>query len=124
MKTSLAILALVILVTFAACDQKVGEDGVIQDSITGERIEGVTIKLRSNAGNKTTVSDQAGYFNTKLNFSCGISSCEDAYTMTFEKEGYENLTTNERYYFKKETSFVTPGKKDTLMFKLVPLVAD
>ncbi len=100
-----------------ACDGTVGEKGVVQDESTGERIEGVKVTLNSFYDDVIDSSNVKGYFYLFDDYSCGIIKCDDSFTMTFEKDGYETFKIDERYSSSTQATFV----RDTLIIKLVVL---
>ena len=102
----------------SSCDSETGTTGVVENELTGERIVNVEVKLYSEQGDKTVYTDSNGYFSAIKTFSCGISSCETDFTMTFEKEGFQSVTIDEDYYRASSTEFTPEGTKDTLIIKM------
>lgn len=104
---------------FSSCESLIGEDGVVIDVETGERIANVTVKMQSNDGaNREDLTDSIGYFNTVKMTGCGLGNCDENYTITFEKEGYQTRSIDNSYYKDPNSEFVTEGKKDTLIVKM------
>ncbi|MCB0746644.1 MAG: hypothetical protein KDC52_11330 [Ignavibacteriae bacterium] len=120
MKFTRKIFGIITLLILYSCDKEVGESGVVENELTGERIENVKVILNSDQADKTEFTDTNGYFNNVKTFSCGISSCDTDFTLTFEKEGFQTVTINENYYRELSTEFVTEGTKDTLIVKMQP----
>jgi hypothetical protein len=116
---SLIIFSLLIFLMFA-CDGTVGEKGVVQDEATGERIEGVKVTLNSFYDEIIDSTNTKGYFYLFDDYSCGIKKCDDSFTMTFEKDGYETFEIDERYSSSTQASFV----RDTLVIELVALESE
>lgn len=115
------ILYLFLLILFFSCDKEVGEDGIVIDDLTGERIVNVNVSLNSKQGDRLKTSDSIGYFSNYIFFSCGIASCNDDYTLTFEKEGFEDLVIDRNFSRSDDAEYVTEGKRDTLIIRLKPL---
>jgi hypothetical protein len=84
-------------VLLISCDGLTGMDGVVNDSKTGEKLEGVNIEMTSNYKTIKTTTDTSGEFFTSHSYSCGIKKCDDSFTIKFEKDGYEKLELNENY---------------------------
>ncbi|RCU56363.1 hypothetical protein [Oceanihabitans sediminis] len=120
MKYTKNIFGVIILMILSSCDKEVGESGVVENELTGERIENVEVILNSDQADKTEFTDSNGYFSNIKTFSCGISSCDTDFTLTFEKEGFQTVTINQNYYRESSTEFVTEGTKDTLIVKMQP----
>jgi len=114
------IIGLITLLILSSCDKEVGESGVVENELTGERIENAEVILNSGHGNKTKLTNSNGYFNNIKAFSCGIGNCDTDFTLTFEKEGFQSVTIDENYYHNPSTEFVTEGTKDTLIVKMQP----
>ena len=104
----------------SSCDKAVGERGVVENELTGERIENVKVILNSDQADKTKFTNSNGFFINIKTFSCGISSCDTDFTLTFEKEGFHTVIINENYYKESSTEFVTEGTKDTLIVNMLP----
>ena len=104
----------------SSCDKEVGESGVVENELTGERIENVEVILNSDQADKTEFTDSNGYFSNIKTFSCGISSCDTDFTLKNKKEGFQTVTINQNYYRESSTEFVTEGTKDTLIVKMQP----
>ena len=76
----------------SSCDGLIGEDGVVINSETGERIANVVVTMESDVGlSATDVTDSAGYFNTVEFIGCGLGDCDDYYVITFKR----GLSTND-----------------------------
>ena len=120
MKSAKEIIGIIFLLFISSCDKEVGESGVVENSETGERIENVEIQLDSDQANKTVYSDSNGYFINAKSFSCGISSCDTDFTLTFRKEGFQTLVIDKNYRRETSTEFVTEGTRDTLIVKMLP----
>jgi hypothetical protein len=103
-----------------SCDGTVGEKGMVQDESTGERIEGVKVTLNSHYDDVVDSTNVKGYFYLFDDYSCGIKKCDDSFTMTFEKDGYETFKINERYSSSSQATFV----RDTLVIELVALESE
>ena len=115
-KISLLVIGLIFL---SSCDALIGEDGVVVDSETGERIANVVVKMESDVGlSATDVTDSIGYFNTVEFIGCGLGDCDDYYLLTFKKEGYQTTTIDKYYFRDPNTEYVTEGMKDTLIVKM------
>lgn len=111
---------IVTIISFYSCDGIVGESGVVENELTGERIENVEVKLTSNQGDKIVYTDNNGYYENFISYSCGLASCDDDYSLTFKKDGFQIKTIDETYYNDSTAEFVTEGTKDTLIVKLEP----
>jgi hypothetical protein len=103
-----------------ACDGTVGEKGVVQDKSTGERIKGAKVTLNSYYDDVVDSTNANGYFYLYDDYSCEIKKCDDSFTMTFEKEGYETFKIDERYSSSTQAIFV----RDTLVIELVALESE
>lgn len=106
------------LLILTGCDKQVGENGVIEDSVTGERLQNVTVKMISSQGSRTDTSDSNGYFSVIKNFSCGIGNCQTNFQIEFIKEDYDTLSISQSYYSSDLAHFVNEEKRDTLIIKL------
>ena len=115
----LFLLSLVVLLF--SCESSVGTDGIVVDANTGQRIEGVTVKMTSEQGSKKAVTKARGYFNVIEFYSCGFSGCDSNYKIQFSKEGYEEKTINEDFEHSPEAVYTTPPHKDTLIIKLTDI---
>ena len=101
-----------------SCDSEVGEDGVVQNAETGERLEGVAVEMRSSEqGSKMDTTDANGYFHARKTFSCGIVSCNTDFSIRFTKEGFQPLTIGDDYW--EDAEYVNQSRKDTMIVKLV-----
>lgn len=113
---------ILLLVTLVSCDEEVGTDGVVINSVTGDRIENVEVYMKSQEqGDMHSVSDSLGYFNVFKSFSCGISSCNTNYKISFIKEGYLNKEISENYASSADAGYINGKYDDTLVVKLEPL---
>ena len=112
------LLSLSLLLTLISCESIVGTDGIVVDQSTGERISGVIVKMTSNEGNETEVTNTKGYFNVTKFYNCGFSSCDSNYKIKFSKPGYEDKIINEDFDQSSEAEYTTPPHKDTLIIKL------
>ena len=114
---------LYIIVSFlslSSCDVVTGEDGIVIDNITEERISGVLVKLQVDNGHyEEDTTDEAGYFNVVEVENCGIVPCPDDFTITLEKNGYQTLIINEAYYNSELAEWVNESMKDSLIVRLV-----
>lgn len=109
---------------FISCDMEVGTNGIVVDSVTGERIENVAVKMRSQEqGDKNDITDSVGYFNVFRAFSCGIASCNTNYKISFTKEGYVSREIDENFESSPEAEIIE-GFTDSLVIKLVPVDAE
>jgi hypothetical protein len=106
----------IIILLLISCDGSVGENGIVQDSDTGERIPGVSITMDSFYKRIETISDSNGYFATEHFYSCGIKKCDETFNITFEKEGYDKLEIDETY--RSSAKYVNQAKKDTLIIEI------
>ena len=120
MKKELILICLLNVFFLLSCDKQVGEKGVVQNFVTGERLQGVIVKMSSSQGDKTDTTNAQGYFNVIKTFSCGIASCEDNYKIEFIKIGFDTLRINENYYSSEFVQFVNAENRDTLLIKLNP----
>lgn len=85
------------MILLISCDGVTGMDGVVKDSKTGEKLEGVKIEMTSNYKTIKTTTDMSGIFFASHSYSCGIKKCDDSFTIKFEKDGYEKLELNENF---------------------------
>lgn len=119
------ICCLLFLITLISCDKEVGTDGVVIDAVSGERIENVEVHMKSQEqGDEHDTTDSTGYFITYRAFSCGISSCNANYKVSFTKDGYAPKEINENYERSSEAEFIDGVYSDTLVIKLVPTVVE
>ncbi|MEZ0005416.1 hypothetical protein ABH942_000767 [Flavobacterium sp. 28YEA47A] len=118
MKHYLYLLCICFFTLLVSCDKNVGETGVVEDAITGERLKGVVVKMNSSQGSRIDTTDIDGYFNVLKFFSCGIASCNTDYDIMFLKDGYDTLRISQGYSRSDNAVFVTEGKKDTLLIRL------
>ncbi len=102
----------------SSCDIDFGENGVVVDNETGLRVEGVTVKMKNHHKNVDDVTDSIGYFRASATQNCGFD-CDDNYTITFTKPGYDTLTIGGSYY--KTAEFIDGTYDDTLVVKLQPV---
>lgn len=109
---------LIIAFALSSCDIDFGENGVVVDNQTGQRIEGVSVKMRNHHKNADDVTDVTGYFNVSRSESCGFN-CDDNYTVTFTKPGYDTLSIG--YSYRQTADFIEGRYDDTLVVKLQPL---
>lgn len=104
-----------------SCEGLIGENGVVVDNETGMRIEGVSVKMNSDLGSRETFTDTIGFFHATKFVGCGfLGNCDEDFSITFEKDGYEPVVITNNYYNSGNAEFVTPGTKDTLIIKLMP----
>lgn len=108
------------LLILVSCDKQVGENGVVQDLISGERLQNVVVKMTSSQGNKTDTTNTNGYFNVVKNFSCGLDNCHDNFQIIFIKSGYDTLRIDQDFYNSSLAEYVNEEKRDTLIIKLKP----
>jgi hypothetical protein len=101
-----------------SCDIDFGENGVVVDSENGLRVEGVTVRMKNHYKDVDDVTDSIGYFHASASQNCGFD-CNDSYTITFTKPGYDTLTIDGNYY--KTAEFIESSYGDTLVVKLHPL---
>lgn len=120
MKKELILICLLNVFFLLSCDKQVGEKGVVQNFVTGERLQGVIVKMSSSQGDKTDTTNAQGYFNVIKTLSCGIAGCEDNYKIEFIKIGFDTLRINENYYSSEFVQFVNAENRDTLLIKLNP----
>ena len=120
MKKGLVLTSLLSAFFLLSCDKQVGETGVVQNFVTGERLEGVVVKMRSSQGDRTDTTNAQGYFNVIKTFSCGIASCDDNYRIEFVKIGFDTLRINENFYSSESVQFVNEENRDTLLINLNP----
>ena len=112
---------IILLFIIFSCDHVVGEKGVVENELTGERIENVEVILSSEPADITDFTDSNGYFNAIKIYPCGpLSRCSPDFILTFKKEGFESVTIDENYPLAPSTEFVTEGTKDTLIIKMIP----
>lgn len=118
MKISKFTIITVSLLAITSCDKQVGENGVVEDFTTGERLHNVEVKMTSSQGNKTDTTNLNGYFSVIKNFSCGFFNCQDDYQIKLIKNGYDTLTIDQNYYKSDLAEYVNEEKRDTLIVKL------
>ncbi len=109
---------LLIAFVLTSCDIMFGDEGVVVDNQTCDRIEGVTVKMKNHHKNADDVTDATGYFNVGRSESCGFN-CDDNYVITFTKPGYDTLSISHSY--RKTADFIDGKYDDTLVVKLQPL---
>ena len=110
------------ILALSSCDGITGEEGVVENKLTGERLEGVNIVLKSHYDEIESVTNQVGYFQVFDSYSCGIKKCDDTYKMVFEKEGFVSFSIDQNYYWSSEAKFVNNETKDTLLIELNPIL--
>lgn len=120
-KKTYRLFSLSLLLTLVSCESLVGTDGIVVDQLTGERLEGVTVKMTSIEGNEKTVTKPNGYFDVAKFYNCGFSGCDSDYKIKFSKEGYEERIIDEDYRYSSQAEYTTPPHKDTLIIKLVKI---
>ena len=86
------------LLSFMACDGIVGEEGVVQNKTTGERLVEVNVILNSHYDKTVTTTDRNGFFQVFDTYSCGLSKCNDNFTIAFEKDGFQTFIIDQDYY--------------------------
>ncbi len=118
MKKFLNFVVAIFLFACTSCDVVIGESGVVEDSVTGERLSDVVVKMTSSQGNVTDTTDANGYFKVIKTFSCGFDNCGDNYDIEFIARGYDTLTIGQSFYSSEDAAFVNDIKKDTLLIKL------
>lgn len=112
---------IIFFLTLSSCDVVTGEDGIVVDKITEERVSGVLVKLQVDNGHyEEDTTDEIGYFNVIEVENCGIIKCPDDFTITLEKDGYQTLTIDGAYYNSELAEWVTENTKDSLIVRLVP----
>jgi hypothetical protein len=100
----------------SGCEGFVGENGVVLDKETGERISNVTVKLESsNINGITDSTNKNGYFETSTLVGCVFGGC-DEYQLVFEKDGYSTKKIDENYRRNSNAKFIK--KSDTLIIEL------
>src|SRR5690554_6376441 len=104
----------------SSSDKVVRESEIVENELTGERIENAEVSLNAGQGNRPQLTNSNGYCNNIKAFSCGIGNCDTDFTLTFEKEGFQSENIDENYYYNPSTEFVTEGTKDTLIVKMQP----
>lgn len=105
----------------SSCDHVVGENGVVENGSTGERIENVQVTLSSEPADFTVFTDSDGSFDATKTYKCGpLERCSPDFILTFEKEGFQSRTIDVDYRFSPSAEFVTEGTKDTLVIKMMP----
>ncbi len=99
-----------------SCEGFVGENGVVVDVVTGERISNVIVELKSSnvSGIKDTTSLD-GYFRTSTLVGCVFGGC-DKYELHFSKSGYENIKIDEKYSRGSEAKYL--NQSDTLIVEM------
>ncbi|MEM6297330.1 MAG: hypothetical protein AAF740_01435 [Bacteroidota bacterium] len=101
----------------SSCDAVVGDNGVVVNAQTNERLSGVSVRMTSEKGASAVVlTDSIGYFDTRTL----ANYYDNEYTITFRKQGFELEIIDEKYFRAETTEFVTAGTKDTLVVKLSP----
>ena len=108
------------MILLISCDGETGMDGIVKDSKTGEKLEGVKIEMTSNYKTIKTTTDTSGIFFASHSYSCGIKKCDDSFTINFEKEDYDNLELNEN--FRSDTLHVVYDNK--IIVKLTRLLTE
>jgi hypothetical protein len=117
-KRKTAYLIKLLLVTFilSSCEGFVGENGVVVDMETGERISNVKVKLEtSNVNGIADSTDPNGYFETSTLVGCVFGGC-DEYRLVFEKSGFSTKEIDESYRINSTAKFVKDS--DTLIVEL------
>lgn len=100
----------------SSCEGFVGENGVVVDMETGERISNVKVKLEtSNVNGIADSTDTNGYFETSTLVGCVFGGC-DEYQLVFEKNGYLTKKIDESYSRNSTTKFIKDT--DTLIIEL------
>ncbi|AUC79943.1 hypothetical protein CW736_11470 [Nonlabens sp. MB-3u-79] len=100
----------------SGCEGFVGENGVVLDIETGERISNVKVKLEtSNVNGITDSTNKNGYFETSTLVGCVFGGC-DEYQLVFEKDGYSTKKIDENYRRNSSTKFIE--ESDTLIIEL------
>jgi hypothetical protein len=100
----------------SGCEGFVGENGVVLDLETGERISNVNVKLETSNVNRINDStDINGYFKTSTLVGCVFGGC-DKYQLVFEKDGYSTKKIDENYRRNANTKFIK--ESDTLIIEL------
>ena len=100
----------------SSCEGFVGENGVVLDMETGERISKVKVKLEtSNVNGITDLTDENGYFETSTLVGCVFGGC-DEYHLIFEKDGYLTTKIDEKYSRSSTAKFIK--NSDTLLIEL------
>jgi hypothetical protein len=110
---------LMLLISLISCDGETGMDGIVQDSVTGERLSGVKVEMISNYKHINVMTDSTGWFFTKHSYSCGIKKCDESFSIKFEKDKYDLLELDENYY--SATAYVDSRNKDSIIVKLTHL---
>ena len=108
---------LLLMVSLISCDGYSGMDGIVKDSETEEVLEGVKIKMTSHYKTINTTTNQFGEFYASHMYSCGISKCDDSFTIKFEKDGYENLEFKANYYPPKNDNVEIIDGKNIIKLK-------
>jgi hypothetical protein len=117
MKPQLSKFGMLMLITFLiSCDGETGMDGIVQDSVTSERLAGVKIEMISNYKQINVLTDSTGWFFAKHTYSCGIIKCDESFSIRFEKDDYELLELDENYY--SDTAYVDSRNRDSIIVKL------
>jgi len=107
------------VISFMSCDGFSGMDGIVKDSETGEVLEGVKVEMTSHYETINTVTNELGEFYASHMYSCGITKCDDSFTIKFEKDGYENLEFKANYYPPKNDNVeIIDGKNIIKLRKL------
>lgn len=101
------------ILLLASCDGEAGLEGIVIDSQTGERLNNVNVSMSSHYETVATITDNNGYFTAYDNYSCGIKKCDESFTVSFEKEGYESLQLDDDYLSASETGFLDEKKRNS-----------
>lgn len=109
-----------IFIILVSCDIVIGEEGVVQNKLTGRRLANTKVVLESSHGNFETVTDPNGYFNLTKIIGCGIGNCDSEYQLNFTQQGYESTQIDENFFKSQAAIFVTDGRRDTLIIELPP----
>ena len=114
MKHDLFKLGIIITTIFLiSCDGEAGLDGIVEDSITGEKVADVNIEMTSYYETINTMTDSSGVFHASHGYSCGIKKCDDSFTILFEKEGFDKLELDENY--RSKTDYVEINGNNTII---------
>ncbi len=99
-----------------SCEGFVGENGVVVDIDTRERISNVIVELKSSnvSGIKDT-TDLDGYFHTSTLVGCVFGGC-DKYELYFSKSGYEKIKIGEEYSRSSDAKYL--NQSDTLIVEM------
>jgi hypothetical protein len=118
MKNTLIIIcATISLAALVSCETVTGENGVVLDSATGQRLAGVAVTMFSD-NNDTDITDSLGYFIVGRLEPCGLKECPD-YSIQFVKEGYDTLLVSSDYAYTDETTYLGGDVHDTLIVNLI-----